>query len=269
MIETETRVRRNISLRRHHSFHSFTVAGILLGAFFAPHLALAQTIDVFPVGEIVGLTAGDAYHLAFITDGRIDATDGNVFTYNSMVQAEANAAGIGNTIGLNEWRAIISTSVIDARDNAPISAPVYNTNPDGAELVATGIADMWDGSIAAQIEYDPNRNDVGETDTYTGSLVDGTRDPLSFPGTIQNDTDANTGLNPQLRAWCGHIYDDFSGLSGTEADWIHYFNPPVSVELQVYALSEQMIYAPEPSSATLAAICAAGLFVFRWRRRRS
>ncbi len=46
------------------------------------------------------------------------------------------------------YRAIVSTSSVDARDNALVTAPVYRL--DG-ELVASGFDDMWDGSIRVPI----------------------------------------------------------------------------------------------------------------------
>jgi len=61
----------------------------------------------------VGLAPGDSYQLAFVTSATTNATSSDINSYNSFVQAAADAAGIGSSEGVT-WSAIASTSAINA-----------------------------------------------------------------------------------------------------------------------------------------------------------
>ena len=131
-----------------------------------------------------GLNPGDMYHLVFVTVSVEDPTSSDIAVYNDFVQAEAAKypSLTGTDLGVT-YRAIASTSSVDARDNALVSAPVYRL--DG-ELVASGFDDMWDGSIQARIslgasrtfcsfEGDPNGGCTSDY-VWTGSSPDGRGD---------------------------------------------------------------------------------------------
>jgi hypothetical protein len=128
-----------------------------------------------------GLQPGDMYHLAFVTRGERNATSTDIQDYNDFVQlqASANAALTGTDMGVT-WRAIASTSATDARDNARVEAPVYLMN--GTTQIASGFADMWDGSLLAPIGLDQFANPIS-TIVWTGSSTDGfaTGQPLGSP----------------------------------------------------------------------------------------
>jgi hypothetical protein len=110
-------------------------------AIHSPVAAIAAPIPV-----PAGLNPGDEYHLVFVSiDTRRNATPSDIDVYNAFVQGVADAAGIGNSQGIN-WRAIGSTALVDARDNALVTEPVYNM---AGELVADGFNDIWDGTLLA------------------------------------------------------------------------------------------------------------------------
>ena len=73
--------------------------------------------------------AGDTYHLAFVTLGTRNGISADIGDYNTFVQGAADAAGIGVTESVT-WKAIGSTATVDAKDNAVVSAPVYNLGPE-------------------------------------------------------------------------------------------------------------------------------------------
>ena len=100
---------------------------------------------------------GDTYHLAFVTSTTTNATSTDIGYYDAFVQAAADAAGIGATTGVT-WYAIASTATVDAKDNAVVSAPVYNMSTNMLpELVAINASDMWNGDITSPILYTENR----------------------------------------------------------------------------------------------------------------
>ncbi|NQU21036.1 MAG: hypothetical protein HQ567_07105, partial [Candidatus Nealsonbacteria bacterium] len=108
---------------------------------------------------------GETYHLAFVTFGTHDGISTDIGVYNAFVQGAADAAGIGATESVT-WYAIASTATVDAKDNAVVSAPVYNMSTNMLpELVATNASDMWDGDIAGPILYTENR-EIPDYGTY-------------------------------------------------------------------------------------------------------
>jgi len=91
---------------------------------------------------------GDKYHLAFVSSSTHDAVSTDINVYNAWVQSQADAAGsIVKSAGAITWKAICSTSGMDAKDNTNISAPVYLVDPTAPILLAVDAADMWDGNI--------------------------------------------------------------------------------------------------------------------------
>ncbi|MGI9456055.1 MAG: dockerin type I repeat-containing protein [Aeoliella sp.] len=179
-----------------------------------------------------GLQPRDTYQLVFNSSLFTLGTPSNISYYNGGAQQAADLAGMGVSEGV-EWKAIVSTALMDARENAVVGAntPVYNLNLDaGLEQVATGFADMWDGSLTATINYDENGN-VWNLDAWTGSNLDGTKAVGFYLGSAN--------------AWCGHpFYTEF----GDAEDWIHFLTPPTaSTQLSVFALSEELT-VPVPAS---------------------
>ncbi len=133
-----------------------------------------------------GLGPGDSFHLVFATHGRTnrDGGDGEdnfpISHWNAFVTKEAAASTVTALqphLAAIEWKAIVSTTKVNARDNAPVSAPVYRL--DG-ELVATGFDDLWDGSLEAPIEITQNLTVVPgaqQNIIFTGSTSEGLVDP--------------------------------------------------------------------------------------------
>ena len=51
----------------------------------------------------------------------------------------------------NVYHAVLSTQAHNAKDRLDIEAPIYNMHGD---LIATGAADLWDGTIDNPVGYD-------------------------------------------------------------------------------------------------------------------
>jgi len=208
-------------------------------------------------GEIpvpVGLQVGDHYHLVFMSDDTRDGTSGDIADYDAVVRTASEDANIGISDGIT-WFAIVSTgdtngAQIDAKDHAVVSAPVYNLNPAGPELVAADFSQMWSSNHNATIQWNEHRENLGTVDAWTGSLFDGTAD------TVESLYLGSSTAN----AWCGRS-------TKTNAEWLEFLKPNKTIQLHVYGLSEKLTVVPEASSVTLSAIGLVCLIVCRLRRR--
>lgn len=212
----------------------------------APLAATAAPVIVPP-----GLPAGSSYRLVFATDTGITAFSDNVADYNAFVTAAANTEPALVALGTN-WKAIVSTSSIDARDNtgtnpsSSMGVPIYNL--DG-ELVASSNADLWDQMIANPIMYDqhgappPQGNQLVWTGTEPSGIAD---EPVgtNFPSWGQGDL---TG-----RDWVFSSY----GTYGAEREFL------------LYGMSGVLTVVPEPSTVALAALGAIAALAMQLRRRR-
>lgn len=212
----------------------------ILSMLAAVTLLVGMTTDLW-AGFIplpADLEPGDQYQLVFVTGAVRDATSGDISDYNDFVQAAADAAGIGTTVDLG-WRAIGSTRDDNARNNAPVSAPVYRLD---SVLVATGFDDLWDGTILVPINVTETGHTVGDEEdqfVWTGSGYDGNVSG-SFPlgnGGAQTDR-----------------------VDTTDFGWIQSSAQSYTNEYRVYALSEPITAVPEPASVVLMSLgllCAA------------
>ena len=124
-----------------------------------------------------GLVGGDTFHYILVTAGVTDGLAHDVNFYHSFANVEANSGALPGVIGGPlSWRAAVSTGTVVARDAAPVGAtsPVYNTQH---QLIATGYADLWDGSLAYPVEFDQHGVSVGEALVLTGTQADGDAAP--------------------------------------------------------------------------------------------
>ncbi len=174
----------------------------------------------------VGLAPGDSYQLAFVTSVDTNATSSDINSYNSFVQAAADAAGIGSSEGVT-WSAIASTSAVDANTNAVVSTKVFNM---AGQLVANGYTDFWDGSHTLGVGIDYTEYGVARgTNVWTGSIFDGTGAGTNVLG---NTTVANWGES-----------------TSSSVNWISRGTQPTTVNYSLYALSETLtVPVPEPET---------------------
>ena len=173
-----------------------------LGTFAVPtsHAQIAQTVRSDSGLVPTGIDIGDSFRLLFVTSGVSSAVSSNIVDYNTFVQDQANAAtGNGAPIATfsGEFRALISTPDVDARDNTATTvktspdpdAPIYWLN--GAQ-VASNYADFYDGFWDFNANSNVARNQNGDTFTnsnvWTGSNNNGTKEA------------GNAAGNPTVRA---------------------------------------------------------------------
>lgn len=214
-----------------------TLASILSGAFAAVATLSANASLVAPSG----LARGDTYHLIFVSSTLTAATETDISFYDAHVQAAADAAGIGTSIGLDNWRAIGSTSTVDAIDHiAPLfqqgtNVPTHNM---GGQLQWDSFAEIW------QIAFSSPRNvALDESGTYICSSTN-----CSLTGGY-----AWTGTD-----YFGHAYSGGLGSSSgssvaghpTDSDYRWISEPGSGMHsnttlLPLYGISQTLVVLPD------------------------
>ena len=237
-------------------------------------------VQADPIYQPPGLNPGDMYQLIFVTSSTLTAGSNNIADYNGFVSDVADEAGIGPTMFSNsptgapiEWTVVGSTAdnendpAVDAIDNAPQLAPVYNTQGD---LVASGdfLATIYDTffpgrDLSNPVNYDENGDLAGANGVFTGTNSLGTGgnilesalrlgedDPAPFPGPLRSTIGSATAVG---KAWLNQA----PGNQDTP--------------LPFYALSQKLtvessgMAAPEPSSVLtwVIVVCAGFLSAVR------
>jgi hypothetical protein len=234
---------------------------VSLGAFAlaacAPFFAWADTI---PVVTPPGLPAGSQYRLVFSTSTGFSATSSNIADYNGFVTKVANAEPALTSLG-TQWKAIASTTTTTALENTgtspeqSVGVPVYNLE---GELVAMSNADLWDGTLSADLLCDEHGGypPAGYTTAiWTGTIWNG--EPPD------NDVNNVFPLGTSSPAW---------GQSNLKSDyWIYssHGSYMASKEMPFYAISGILTAVPEPSSLALAAAAFCSIAAISIRRRRA
>jgi hypothetical protein len=119
------------------------------------------------LGTPTGLSPGESYRFAFVTDGTVSQNSSNIGDYNGFVNSQAGGATYDGS--LITWFAIGSTSSINAIENISHSAtPVYLA--DGtlitSSVTSTG---LWSGSLLHPIDEDLSGAPQKYLAAYTGT----------------------------------------------------------------------------------------------------
>ena len=184
------------------------------GAFAAP-ASYAQTAQTVPSNWSLipaGLASGDSFRLLFVTSHRTNATSPEIATYNTFVQGSANGDhGSGSHSAIqdfsSEFRALISTPTVDARDNTATNtdtgsdtdAPIYWL---GGEQVAGAYTYFYDGEWDSRAGRNQVGNTIDPNNIWTGSDSDGTKDDTNSAGNATSPQTTRTGdleANEEIR----------------------------------------------------------------------
>ena len=195
------------------------------------------------------VTPGSPYQLMFVTrDGR-DAASASIADYNAFVnvQAALNPTLTGTNVGVTYF-AVGSTSAIDARANAIVTAPVYNFND---QKIADSFADIWDGTLDAPVAFDQFIAG-GFPDMFTGSDSAG----FAISGSELGTASPRSGLS------------NFASFR-----WVDDSVAPQASPYAFYALSEPIIAppataVPEPTTLLIWSLLATLGITLGWRRPR-
>jgi hypothetical protein len=201
---------------------------------------VTSAVGAIPVPT--GLNPGDKYHLAFVSSTARNALSTDIAVYDAFVQTAANAAGIGNSVGVT-WYVIASTSTVNAKDHAVVGAvtPVYLLN--GTTKVADNYADMWDVSLDNAINLQEN----GVTTYGSGTQV--------FTG-----SDLTGGIKSPWGEWLGNGSYTAAGNSASATRWMDAPGTPTGdLSRPFYALSQELTV---PGGATYASWAGEGVNAF-------
>ena len=151
-----------------------------------PRVALANTL---PVAQIVpadfdlepgaDFTPGGSFRLLFVTTDTTTSLSSDLSLYNAFVQTSANDGHNDIRRFSSEFRALISTEAVDARNNTVTNsatgtdtdAPIYWLN---GNKVADDYANFYDGEWDSQVGRDRNGETTNPLSIWTGSENDGT-----------------------------------------------------------------------------------------------
>lgn len=229
---------------------------ILFTLFLVAQIAVGDVIIPPP-----GLESGDEYRLAFVTSGVRRATSTDIEFYNDFVNLEASRANsIISALDI-EWKAIVSTDEVDARDNTntnwletgDVGVPIYRV--DG-ERVASDYTQFW------TIDF---TEDVAVLNiTPSGGQV--FPDPLSrlgipevFTGTDFTGRAAFSNAFQESRAVGNSRVMIGDASSATFRFWGAEVASGDSFSRHIYAISEVLTVVPEPTGACLILFVVLGL----------
>ncbi|GHC64426.1 HYR domain-containing protein [Ulvibacter litoralis] len=184
------------------------------------------------------LNTGDEFYVMFISNGFYSGNNPSIVAYNDVINSEANFASIGTDNGVN-WSAFINhenaggtiteqtTSLFTANTLAPIYTVV------GGQI-ATNQSDLFDGTIATQINRRPNGTVFNRGFIWTGSDSDGS---ILLP--------VSNNANTQVRE--GSSFETGSGwIDSTSSNKNIFTNP-------IYGVSELLAVPPDTTPPT--AVC--------------
>jgi hypothetical protein len=226
----------------------YQVKGLgVLALVAGPIITMAVPATAAAIFTPPALAPGSPYRIVFVTSGSRDALSSVIGDYNTFVNNAANAGGsLLQPLGAT-WNAIGSTDAVSAATNiGGVSAvPIYLLN---GTFIASGTADLFDGSIAAFINID----ELGNTysgHVWTGSNPDGTQD--TFGNTL------------------GHGNLAYMGGQALDSVWIHFNTQTNNNALGFYGISSTLTVpaaqgVPEPGTITM---MVAGAFLMAGAKR--
>ena len=148
--------------------------------------AMPQAVSVPHDWEFIpgGVEPGESFRLLFATSRKTDAIDTRISRYNSRVAGAAYSNDAFTSFS-DQFRAIISTAAVDARDNIDAAAgegvPVYWVNDplreQGSALVVSAPDDLFEDEWAdAQVRGENGKifsEEEKVTQVWTGSFKEG------------------------------------------------------------------------------------------------
>ncbi len=154
-------------------------------------------------------------HVIFVTSstyqGDFGSADAGLAAADALCQTEAGS--LKNDV---TWKAIASTHATDAKNRIVQSWGDFKNN--NGEVVANSVSDLFDGNLAASINYDVSGSAiVSNTMIWTGSNSDGTADTSNHCLNWSDKTNANSARYGDVTALTGTWFDAGSQTCDSQA----------------------------------------------------
>jgi hypothetical protein len=195
-----------------------------------------------------GLTPGEHFRFAFVTDGTTTATSSNIVNYDNFVNTQAGGATYNGVI-IN-WLAIGSTATVNARVHIGISSdPVFLV--DGTKVAnTTDSTGLWSAS-GHQLLHRLNEDLTGHTLSTN-----------PWTGTTQGGTINGGNV-------LGGFFSVYGSTTQTNNYWVVGGAGQTTNQLPLYAISTELTVpqaVPEPSTAVVAVLGAVTFLAYSWSR---
>jgi len=156
---------------------------------------------------------------------------------------DADCATLANAVpalaGESNWRAILSTTTLDAQQRLGFYGTIEDTQN---AVVATNGTDFWDGFLSTAPSRDETGTDQGATSVWTGSTSDGIR-----------------VANEDCTAWTGVASGQTGDSSSLAFTWTADATPLCSSTAHLYCLSQYRVSGLTHFSAAPDAVTAGGV----------
>lgn len=223
----------------------------ILFCFIAALLTCGSLLRAEPIRQPPALEPGDQYRIIFVTSETRDATSTEIQEYNDFVQAVADSAPVVGSWDV-EWKAVVSTETISARENVTdtLGIPIFRI--DGTPYAPEELFFGQNGRVeftelGTTLPQNTDFEDVRGAAVWTGGEGE-------FVPTIGFMGDDRVTIGGSMGGGVVAY-----GLSGADFK---------QNEHHLYAVSEILIAVPEPTAShCLFVIVVAIMHCVRSRRR--
>jgi hypothetical protein len=254
----------------------YRVASVVLcmaGISLRSNVAFAGVVIQTPVG----VSPTDHFRIIFVTSGMTSATSNNIADYNAFVNQQAGGATYqGQVI---QWTAIASTNAVNAYTNTSsgTNSAVYMV--DGTEVASSttrATGGLWSSSLISQPTEGIDGTNYTNAMIWTGTSGNGLEYSTSIFGGYGLGSN-NSGYNPysQMNVFSApQVQVGIVSASNLGSSWVQEPNRSATVTpglstwtntFQMYAISQELTMAPEPSTLLSAVV---GLLVLTFVLRR-